>query len=97
MSKSQLINWCIVLNFLMLGSCAQQNITPNQFEGNDIHRIRSAIEAAKATTGKVVIPPVNSNGTNLWLLDSAILIPGNMTVILDNCTIQLSDQCRDNM
>ena len=97
MSKSSLILGCLILNILMLGSCAQQNITPNQFKGNDIQRIRSAIEAAKATTGKVVIPPVNSNGTNLWLLDSAILLPGNMTIILDNCTIQLSDQCRDNM
>jgi polygalacturonase len=81
----------------MLGSCSEQNITPNQFKGNDIQRIRSAIESAKASTRKVIIPLKNSNGTNIWLLDSAILLPGNMTIILDNCTIQLSDHCRDNM
>ena len=40
---------------------------------------------------------MNSNGTNIWLLDNAILLPSNMTVILDNCTLQLSDKCRDNM
>ena len=97
MLKSQLIHWCIVFIILMLGSCAEQNVTPNQFKGSDIQRIRSAIEAAKETNQKVIIPSRNANGTNLWLLDSAILIPGSMTVILDNCTIQLSDQCRDNM
>ncbi len=97
MLKSQLIHWCIVFIILMLGSCAEQDITPNQFKGNDIQRIRSAIEAAKETTRKVTIPSSNANGTNLWILDSVILIPGNMTLILDNCTIQLSDQCRDNM
>jgi polygalacturonase len=31
------------------------------------------------------------------MLDSAILIPSDMTIVLDNCTIQLSDQSRDNM
>jgi polygalacturonase len=81
----------------MLGSCAEQDITPNQFKGTDTQRIRSAIETAKETTRKVIIPSRNDNGTNFWLLDSAILIPGNMTVILDNCVIQLSDLCRDNM
>lgn len=72
-------------------------ITPNDFTGSDIERIQAAINAAKNTTHKIVIPPGNSNGTNLWKIDSAILLPGNMTVILDNCIIQLSDSCRDNM
>lgn len=31
------------------------------------------------------------------MIDSAILLPSGMTVILDNCTLQLSDSCRDNM
>ena len=97
MSKTKLILWCIVFITLIPGSCTEKIITPNQFKGSDIERIRSAIEAAKATTGKVLIPSLNSNGTNLWLLDSAILVPGDMTIILDNCVVQLSDQCRDNM
>lgn len=99
------------INLIILNSCTEQKkpgyentlgntgfIHPNQFEGNDIQRIQSAIDAAaKGSVNKVVIPSRNSNGTNLWLLDSAILLPANMTVILDNCTLQLSDQCRDNM
>ena len=110
MSKSYFIHLFIVLNILVLSSCSEQkngnfsfsrevfeNITPNQFEGSDIQRIQSAIDAAKGTTNKVIIPSRNFNGTNLWLLDSAILLPANMTVLLDNCTLQLSDQCRDNM
>lgn len=97
----------MILSILMVGCLSiysQHNIkateaeyTPNQFEGNDIQRIQAAVDAAEITTGEVVIPAKNSNGTNLWLLDSAILLPGNITVILDNCTLQLSDQSRDNM
>ena len=74
-----------------------EDITPNSFTGSDIERIRAAIIVAKESTHKIVIPKRNSNGTNIWRIDSAILLPGNMTVILDNCVIQLSDNCRDNM
>lgn len=72
-------------------------INPNDFTGTDTERIRAAIHAAKNTTHKIVIPQVNSNGTNQWIIDSAILLPGDMTVILDNCILQLSDSSRDNM
>src|SRR5690606_15665893 len=72
-------------------------ITPNGFTGTDTERIQAAIEAAKGTTDMVVIPKRNANGTQIWKIDSAILLPDNMTVILDNCIIQLSDKSRDNM
>lgn len=72
-------------------------ISPNQFEGSDIDRIQKAIDCAGKTMHRMVIPGINSNGTNIWKIDRAILLPSNMTIILDNCTIQLSDQCRDNM
>ncbi|HRP33999.1 MAG TPA: hypothetical protein PKV73_19005, partial [Agriterribacter sp.] len=39
-------------------------ITPNDFTGSDIERIQAAINAAKNTTHKIVIPSGNSNGTN---------------------------------
>ena len=97
MSKAKLILWCIAVYISILGGCTKQIITPNQFKGSDIERIRSAIETAEGTSRQVIIPSINANGTNLWLLDSAILVPGDMTIILDNCVIQLSDQCRDNM
>lgn len=73
------------------------HITPNDFKGTDTERIQAAINAAKETTHSIVIPRRNSNGTNIWKIDSAILLPGNMVVILDNCILQLSDSSRDNM
>ena len=47
----------------------------------------------------LVIPPRVSNiepERDFWLIDRAILLPENITVILQNCTIKLSDKCRDN-
>lgn len=79
-----------------LGQQAEE-ITPNHFSGTDSERIRQAVRAARGTTNLVRIPRQNANGTNIWKVDEAILLPGDMTIILDNCTIQLSDSCRDNM
>ncbi len=92
--------WTVILFFLLVVGCSERNltdITPNQFKGTDTERIQAAIDKAAETTGKVIIPADNSNGSGIWLLDSAILLPSNIKVILENCTIQLSDSCRDNM
>ena len=96
----RLLSVFFIIFLTVLGSCSNpniENISPNQFEGSDIERIQLAIDAAEGTTNKIFIPSRNSNGTNKWLLDIAILLPSNMTVVLDNCIIQLSDKCRDNM
>lgn len=37
------------------------------------------------------------DGRDYWLIDSAITLPSHTTLILDDCTVQLSDRCRDNM
>lgn len=74
-------------------------ISPNQFTGSDTERIQAAVDAASRSTGVVVIPRENQreNSRNLWLIDSAILLPPDITVMLDNCTLQLSDTSRDNL
>lgn len=72
-------------------------ITPNDFNGTDTERIQKAINAASKTSHTITIPQSNKNGSNIWMIDEAILLPSNMTVILDNCTLQLSDKSRDNM
>ncbi len=70
----------------------------NNYSGlsdNDI--IEAAIRDCE--DGVVVIPPRKSSiepERTYWLLDRAILIPENTTVILRNCKIKLSDKCRDN-
>jgi len=100
MTKSFFIQVAIILNFILFVGCSEQNmenITPNQFKGSDIQRIQAAVDKAAATNRKVVIPANNSNGSGVWLLDSAVRLPSNISVILDNCIIQLSDNCRDNM
>ncbi len=48
----------------------------------------------------MVIPRRNVVGDgerDVWMLDSAILVPGDTELVLDNCHIKLSDRCRDNM
>lgn len=74
-----------------------RSITPNDFSGSDTERIQSAVDFANKNNRNVVIPDANSNGSGKWMIDNAILLPSDITVILDNCTIQLSDSCRDNM
>ena len=49
--------------------------------------------------GIVIIPKRVSDiepERDYWLLDRAILLPENTTVILQNCKLKLSDRCRDN-
>ncbi|GAA4437216.1 hypothetical protein GCM10023091_16080 [Ravibacter arvi] len=88
---------CQVIYSSAIAATGPAEITPNDFSGSDSQRIKKALDAAKGTTNLVRIPRHNANGTALWKIDEAILLPGNMTVMLDNCTIQLSDSCRDNM
>lgn len=72
-------------------------ISPNDFTGSDTERIQAAITAAKGTTNSITIPQRNANGTNIWMIEQAILLPSDMTVILDNCLLQQTDSSRDNM
>lgn len=81
----------------LVPALSQTIITPNEFKGTDIERIQQAIDSANRSSHSVTIPHENANGTYLWKIDRAILVPSNMTILLNNCTIQLSDSCRDNM
>lgn len=66
----------------------------SDFAGNtDIEVIEKTI-AAKDADNIVVIEA--KRGGAPWLLDRAILIPENTTVIIRGCKIKLSDRCRDN-
>jgi polygalacturonase len=76
---------------------SEGRITPNQFKGSDTERIQAAVYAGKSQGKPVVVPAWNSNGTKLWQIDKAILLPGEITLMLENCTLQLSDSARDNM
>ena len=89
----------ILLVFSIKETIAQESfISPNQFtKGSQIERIQFAIDSAVKTTGKVVIPRYDAvRKTDVWLIDKAILLPGNIELELSNCYIKLSDKCRDN-
>jgi polygalacturonase len=76
----------------------QDYTSPNMYsEGTQTERIQRAVDEAKHSTGKVVIPKYDAvERTTVWLIDSAILLPGDIELELNNCTIKLSDKCRDN-
>ncbi len=98
--KFQFLGAVVILFFVTYTAQATtpSGVSPNQFKkGTDSDRIEAAIKLARKTSGVVTIPAVNANGTKIWSIDRAILLPSDITVFLENCTIQLSDSCRDNM
>ena len=74
------------------------SVDANQFQGTDSERIAQAIEAVKEKGGgRIVLSRrIGEDGRNYWLLDEAILLDSFMTLVIDDCTVKLSDQCRDN-
>ncbi len=74
-------------------------INATDFRGaTDSETLERAI-ANRTPDGIVLIPPRESDiepERAYWLIDRAVLLPENTTVVLQNCTIKLSDRCRDN-
>ncbi len=73
-------------------------INVNDYKGaSDSDRIEAAIRDRR---GRVVVISRRESEIeperDWWLLDRAILLPADTTVIIRNCKIKLSDRCRDN-
>ena len=67
----------------------------NDFNGCSTNeKIENAIKSR--TEDGVVVFSSNKDNGGVFLIDRAVLLPENTTVIIDNCTIKLSDKCRDN-
>ncbi len=89
---------CVVL-LTIVTNAAEPSNDPNDYQGSDSERIAQAVAAASVNSGVAYIParrPDAESDRNYWLLDSAILLPSDTTLILDNCVLKLSDRCRDN-
>lgn len=74
-------------------------VNANDFTGGCDSDILEAAIQGRDADGIVLIPPRDGETEperRHWLIDRAILLPENTTVILQNCRIQLSDRCRDN-
>lgn len=74
-------------------------INANAYPGKtDSETLENALQNLQAD-GILLIPPRVSEvepERDYWLIDRAILLSENTTVILQNSTIKLSDRCRDN-
>lgn len=71
-------------------------ITPNDFRtsaDNDIQAISQAIACAVETGCRTLrIPKYNERTDSfVWVLDDAIRLPSNFTLLLDNCHLRLGD------
>lgn len=88
----------ILLNYFSLE--AQSSITPNQFlRGSDSDRIEAAIaEAVKSGTNSIEIPRFNEKRKKAeWLIDRAIVVPSDFTLLMRDCLIRLSPGTQDNI
>ena len=77
----------------------QSYADPNRYTGSDSERINAAVRDAYKFGGRVRISrrkPDAVSDRDFWLLDSAILVPGNTVLVISNCRIKLSDRARDN-
>ena len=66
---------------------------------SDSETIQNTINAAHLDgIGKVVIPRRNPrNGKMLWMIGKTLLLPSDMTVVLDGCHLRLEDGVRENI
>ena len=66
---------------------------------DDSQTIQNAVDYAEQTgLGQVIIPRFNERtGQPLWDLPRAVLLPSDMTIILDGCHIRHADDTMDNL
>ena len=59
----------------------------------DSDSIQRAVDlAAERGIGKVVIPRINERtGEPKWIITKTVKLPSDMTVVLDNCFMQMAD------
>ena len=79
-------------------------ITPNDYCGcaeSDSHAIQMAVDAAAASDGcshVVRIPRrCQRTGLDVWNIDRTILLPSDITVLLDDCRLRLADGVYQNI
>lgn len=72
-------------------------IDPNNYLGTDSQKIQNALNDA-VSNGKVLKIGYNKTSlTNLWIIDTAILLKSNSKIVIENSTLKLSNSTRDNI
>ena len=76
-------------------SCSEEKF----FGKTDAETIQNAIDyAEKMQLGEVVIPRYNARTECMqWDIDNCILLPSDMTIILDGCYMRMVDDVISNM
>lgn len=66
---------------------------------NDSETIQNAIDYAEETgLGEVIIPRFNERTReHIWNIPKTILLPSDITIILDNCHLRQADDVRENI
>lgn len=75
-------------------------IFANDYKGTSDSEVLNRAIAERGEDGIVVIERRRSDTDperDFWLLDSAILLPSDTTIILRDCKLKLSDRARDNL
>ena len=62
-------------------------ISPLAFAGSDREKIQAAVEEAVRTDLRVIRIPQKDEGAP-WELDGPVLLPGDVTLILDGATVK---------
>lgn len=90
-----------ILCAAVLGACSGwAAVSPNAFaDGSDSDRIAAAIAKAVETGERSVeIPRMNAkSGQPLWLIERAILVPSDFTLIFRDCQVRLAPGAQDNL
>jgi len=87
---------CMALAGMICGAA----VSPNAFTaGTDSDRIEAAIAKAVETGERSVeIPRMNAkSGQPLWLIERAILLPSDFTLVLRDCLVRLAPGTQDNL
>ncbi len=90
----------MVLGLLCCTAAMGNPITPNNFrKGTDSDRIEAAIqEALRTGVNSIEIPRWNQQRKSAqWLIDRAILVPSDFTLVLNDCLVRLSPGTADNI
>jgi len=85
---------------MLCASAGRAAVTPNAFtDGSDSDRIEAAIaKAAETGERSIEIPRMNAkSGQPVWLIDRAILLPSDFTLVLRDCLVRLAPGTQDNI
>lgn len=90
----------MIMALMWCTAAAASTITPNDFKkGTDSDRIEAAIrEALRTGANAIEIPRWNQQRKAAeWLIDRAILVPSDFTLVLNDCLVRLSPGTADNI